>query len=42
MRKYHQDKIRVGLECYARKGKKVVAIYKVIEILSLHSNPTVD
>lgn len=40
MRKYHQDKIKVGMKCYAREGARTVANYEVTEIVGLITNPT--
>ena len=39
MRKYHQDKIHVGLKAYAMEGNHVVANYLVTEIVGLITNP---
>jgi hypothetical protein len=42
MRKYHQDKIHVGMKGFAHEGPKVVATYIVKELTGLLTNPTVD
>ena len=39
MLKFHQDKIKVGMKCFAKEGLRTVANYKVLEIAGLLSNP---
>ena len=42
MRKYHQDKIYVGMKGIAKEGPKTVATYIVKELGGLLTNPTID
>jgi len=41
-RRYHQDKISVGLKCYFMEGSRKVAECSVIEIVGLKENPIED
>jgi hypothetical protein len=40
MRKYHQDKIKLGMKGFGREGPRTVVNYEVIEIVGLMKNPT--
>jgi hypothetical protein len=40
MRRYHQDKIKVGTKGFFREGEKTTADCEVIEIIGLNTNPT--
>ena len=42
MRKYHQDKIRLGTKGYFREGPNSVGECEVIEILGLNEDPTTE
>ncbi|NRB63928.1 MAG: hypothetical protein HRU40_13040 [Saprospiraceae bacterium] len=39
MRKYHQEKIKIGLEANGHEGGRIVAKYKVSKIVGLMTNP---
>ncbi|MBC7903291.1 MAG: hypothetical protein H7Y27_07695 [Gemmatimonadaceae bacterium] len=41
-REFHRERIHVGLKAYFMEGSRKVAECTVIEILGLHSNPTVS
>jgi len=42
MRRYHQQRIMLGMNCYAREGPRTVANYRVVKILGLMTNPVTE